>query len=201
MKTAEMHDWLSRIRNGDRQALDSLLKRVSARLERLVRKMVKRFPRVSRWTEPEDVLQTATLKFIAALQEIRPNSMREFYGLAAIQIRRELLDLTRKFYGPEGLGNNHASVNPDDSAAAQKLDPVSDDRDDAELEKWCDFHREVELLPAEEREVVGLIFYHGWKQKEVANLLDVAVKTVQRRWATALGKLKAHLSDWPVTND
>jgi DNA-directed RNA polymerase specialized sigma24 family protein len=42
---------------------------------------------------------------------------------------------------------------------------------------------------AEEREVVSLLFYHGWKQAEVAELLGVTVRTVQRRWQAALVKL------------
>jgi RNA polymerase sigma factor (sigma-70 family) len=40
-------------------------------------------------------------------------------------------------------------------------------------------------LPVEEREVVSLTYYHGWTQAEVATLLQVTVRTVQRRWQSA----------------
>jgi RNA polymerase sigma factor (sigma-70 family) len=50
-------------------------------------------------------------------------------------------------------------------------------------------------LPVEERQVVELIFYHGWTQAEVADLFDVTVRTVQRRWQTALMKLHRVLDD------
>ena len=36
------------------------------------------------------------------------------------------------------------------------------------LAAWTDFHREVEALPAEEREVFDLLFYQGLSQAEAA---------------------------------
>ena len=47
----------------------------------------------------------------------------------------------------------------------------------------------AEALPAEEREVVGLIFYHGWEQAKVAELFQVNERTVRRRWQSAMLKL------------
>ena len=63
-----------------------------------------------------------------------------------------------------------------------------------DLERWTAFHGEVEKLPVEEREVVGLIFYHGWSQPEVAELFRCTVRTVQRRWKAAMLKLHAILN-------
>jgi RNA polymerase sigma factor (sigma-70 family) len=48
----------------------------------------------------------------------------------------------------------------------------------------------VAKLPAQEREVVGLAFYHGWSQAEVAELFGVSERTVQRWWQSALLKLR-----------
>jgi len=197
VQTTEMHGWLDRIHAGDRLALETLLKRVTARLTRLSVKMLRRFPRVQRWADPDDILQNATMRLIRALQDVRPESMRDFYALAATQIRRELLDLTRALYGPHGDAANHVTINPDDSDERRQLDPPQPE-DDRELERWCSFHEEVEKLPPEEREVVGLIFYHGWKQEEVADLFGVNVRTVQRWWRDALVRLKDLLADWPV---
>jgi RNA polymerase sigma-70 factor (ECF subfamily) len=197
LDTAELHSWLDQIGAGDPHALDKLLRRVSGRLESLTRKMLRRFPRVARWSEAEDILQNATLRLIRALRDVRPRSMREFFALASTQVRRELLDVTKQLYGPHGDAANHASVNPDDSAAGRLLDPAVKD-DERELDKWCLFHQEVEKLPAEEREVVGLIFYHAWKQEQVAELFGVTVRTVQRWWRSALAQLQNVLSDWPI---
>ena len=63
------------------------------------------------------------------------------------------------------------------------------------MEKWCAFHEAVERLPVEQREVVGLIYYHGWTQAEVAEHLGVSKRTVQRHWAAAMLKLHALLKD------
>jgi RNA polymerase sigma factor (sigma-70 family) len=57
------------------------------------------------------------------------------------------------------------------------------------LEEWCEFHRQIDGLPEEEREVVDLHFYQGLTKAQVAELLDVDVRTVQRRWNAALTRL------------
>ena len=60
MNTAELHGWLDRLKAGDEQALDELFRRAGARLERIARTMLQRFPRVARWADVEDVVQRAT---------------------------------------------------------------------------------------------------------------------------------------------
>ena len=44
-------------------------------------------------------------------------------------------------------------------------------------------------MPRREREVVGLVFYHGWTQAQVAELFRVDVRTIRRWWESALVKL------------
>ena len=100
--------------------------------------------------------------------------MRDFYSLAGAQMRRELLDLARHF----ARANRHEltpSLAGDSGAPEEAAEPS----DPPELERWTRFHDEVEQLPAEEREVVSLIFYHGWEQADVADLFQVSVRTVQ----------------------
>jgi RNA polymerase sigma factor (sigma-70 family) len=55
----------------------------------------------------------------------------------------------------------------------------------------------VDRLPAEEREVVGLVFYHGWTQAQIAELFAVDERTVRRRWRRACGTLRDLLGDPP----
>jgi RNA polymerase sigma-70 factor (ECF subfamily) len=186
--TTELNLWLERMRAGDQAARDELIRRVYTRMERLARKMLRGFPNVRRYAETGDVLQSALLRLLRALQQIQPESMRQFFGLAATQIRRELLDLARHFYGPEGEGACHESLaeRPDGGAA---LEPPAPAEEPSELDRWCRFHAEVEKLPADEREVVGLVFYHGWSQAQVAELFQVSDRTVRRIWQSALLKL------------
>ena len=66
------------------------------------------------------------------------------------------------------------------------------------LHAWCEFHEQVRRLPADEREVIDLLFYQELTQAEAANLLHVTVRTVQRRWQSALLELHRVLKHhWP----
>ena len=57
--------------------------------------------------------------------------------------------------------------------------------EDGDLDVWCRFHEAVEQLAAEEREVMGLVFYHGWTQPQIAELFQVDERTIRRRWRSA----------------
>jgi RNA polymerase sigma-70 factor (ECF subfamily) len=195
LQTTQLHRWLDRVQAGDLAAREELLRGVGNRLERLARKVLGRFPRVQRWVEADDVLQNALVRLLRALREVRPDSMRAFFCLAAEQMRRELLDLARHYYGPHGHGVHHASHGPADDSDAPTFEPADREEEPNELERWTMFHREVEQLPAEEREVVGLMFYHGWKTAEVAELFGVSERTVRRRWEAALVKLHQVLAE------
>jgi DNA-directed RNA polymerase specialized sigma24 family protein len=81
--TAQLHRWLDRVQAGDLSAREELLRSVGNRLERLARKMLGRFPTVRRWVETDDVLQSALVRLLRALEEVRPDSMRHFFALAA----------------------------------------------------------------------------------------------------------------------
>jgi RNA polymerase sigma-70 factor (ECF subfamily) len=193
-QTTKMQLCLDRMRAGDEAARNELLRKMCSRLERLARRMLKSFPHVRRWTETGDVLQNALLRLLRSLKNLEPNTVRAFYGLAAREIRRELIDLARHYYGPEGLGANLQSGGATGEAAAASLDPMDPASESADLDKWCRFHEEVEKLPVELREVVSLVFYHGWTQAQVAELFQVTERTIRRRWQESLLKLRQALN-------
>ena len=192
-RTTLLNNWMQRIHAGDRVAKDELIRSVCERLERLARKMLQGFPTVQRYEDTGDVLQNALVRLSRSLEAVAPATTREFFGLATEQIRRELIDLARHYQGKHGLAANQVEWKADDSE--RKNDPVAASIPLEEIERWSRFHAEVERLPVEERETVGLIYYHGWKQNEVAEFLHVDLRTVQRRWLRALGKLHALLKD------
>jgi len=173
---------VERIQAGDLVAREELLRCVGSRLEALTRKMLRGFPEVQRWNETADVFQNAMLRLLRCLSEVQVTTTRDFLNLAAVHIRRELLDLVRHH-------SRRIRVVTEGSrdlvhAPAQ---PIEDDKD---LDRWSLFHEAVERLATEEREVVSLIFYHGWTQLEVAQLLEVSERTVRRRWEAALLTLR-----------
>jgi RNA polymerase sigma-70 factor (ECF subfamily) len=170
-----------------------MLLALDGRLVRLAQRMLKAFPNVQRWAESDDVLQRASLRLLRTLEQIRPTSTRDFFNLAAVHIRRELLDLARTFHGPLGVGANHGSVPP--QAAGHPVEAAPDLRDDSEdLDRWAAFHMAVEALPIEQREVISLAFYHGWTHERIAALLQITDRTVRRYWAAACVALAQQLS-------
>src|SRR5260370_30744651 len=101
-----MQHLLPRAVAGDDAAVDALLRHYSERLTILTRRMLGDFQRVRRWAETDDVLQNALVRLVGALRSVKPQTSRDFLALATLQIRRELLDLARHFYGPKGIAAN-----------------------------------------------------------------------------------------------
>jgi RNA polymerase sigma-70 factor (ECF subfamily) len=186
--TVHLNNYIDHLRAGDRQAANDLLRQVCQRLERLARRMLKGFPNVKRWADTGDVLQSALVRLLRTLEAIRPESTRSFFNLAAVHIRRELLDLARQFRGRlDRTGSLEAGT---EDAPADVPDTAAADRD---LDMWSAFHEQVDQLPPQEREVVGLMFYHGWTQVQIAELLAVDERTVRRYWRAACGQLSRAL--------
>src|SRR5262245_57505410 len=147
--------WIDRLQAGDELARDELLAATCGRLASLTRKMLRSYPGVRRWEQTGDVLQNATLRLCRALQEVKPATVQAYFRLAALQIRRELLDLARHYYGPEGQGAHHASQadDPGPSASAPPAQEKADlTHDPGRLGAWAEFHEQIEALPDEERD-------------------------------------------------
>jgi RNA polymerase sigma-70 factor (ECF subfamily) len=185
LDTKSLHDLVARHRAGDRAALDGLVRRTADRLARVARKMLRGFPAVRAREETGDVLQSALLRLTRALRQVTPASVRDYYRLAAEQIRRELLDLARRYRRrPAGqLGD------------ADPAEPASASPDD--LGRWAALHEAVERLPTDEREVFCLTFYHGWTQPQIAELLQMSDRQVRRVWAAACLRLNQAVGGLP----
>lgn len=179
---------IDRTRLGDRAAEDQLVRAVMGRFEALARRMLNRFPDLRAHEQTCDVVQDSLLRLLRALKVVTPETTREFFNLAAEQIRRQLLDLA-KYHRRRPL-----AVHPAAGAnAAPAPDPPEPASSDAELGRWEEFHAAVASLPANEREVFMLAYYHGWTRLDIADLFGVNEKTVRRRWADACRGLSAAL--------
>lgn len=177
--TTQLQTLIDLAANGNDKAYSELVAQASTRLLKLTRKMLRGFPRLQRWEATDDVFQTAALRLYRSLSEAQPANVREFFGLATIQIRRTLIDLVRHHFGPEGhAAKHHTDGDGDTIRRRAAATPES-------LEDWARFHEAVEQLPEAEREVFQLVWYGGMQQAEVAGLLGVSVPTVQRRWYRA----------------
>ena len=89
---------------------DKLIESASDRLLRLTRRMLRNYPHLHRWERTDDVFQTAVMRLHRSLTEVKPESVSQFFGLAATQIRRTLIDLVRHHFGPQGQAAQHESM-------------------------------------------------------------------------------------------
>jgi RNA polymerase sigma factor (sigma-70 family) len=174
----------------DRAALgenvrEELITLASERLVKLTRTMLRNYPRLRRWEQTDDVYQNAVFRLHRSLAEVSPESVRDFFALAATQIRRSLIDLARHHFGPAGLGANYDSHRQHTStSSAPEHSGAATERPET-LEAWAAFHEAAELLPRDEREVFDLVWYQGLSQQDIARLLEISVRTVKRRWHSA----------------
>ncbi len=170
---------LDQAASGDDDAYSDLLAQASERLLRLTRKMLKNHPHLRRWEQTDDVFQSAAIRLHQSLSKVRPETAQQFFGLAATQIRRTLIDLARHHFGPEG----HAAKHQTDAGKFGDMLQAQPDRtvEPGSLEAWAAFHAAVDGLPADEREAFDLVWYGGTTQREAAEILQISERTVIRR--------------------
>jgi RNA polymerase sigma-70 factor (ECF subfamily) len=166
----------------------SLLARSVHRLRILCAALLHRsYPRLTQAPlnlEADELLGAVVERLLKALEKVRPQSVRQFFALANKHMRWELNDLARRLDEKgcpvelfEGL-----AVAPESSGSNLSLDAQR-------------MLEAIESLPQEEGEVFSLVRIQGLSQTEVAELLEVSAKTVQRRLNRSLLLLTEVLAD------
>jgi len=159
-----------------------LIELAANRMRSLARRMLTGTPCVRRWIETDDVVQTALLRLHRALGAVALNDPQHFVRLAALQVRRELIDLTRRLTGPDSFARNH-DTNAARGGGQRIDDAVAHEADEpGQLAEWTRFHETVGTLAEKERELFEMVWYLGLSQDEIARLLDCSPRTVRRRW-------------------
>lgn len=181
---------LERLAKGDDSAREDILEVCNDRLRELSSRLLGKFAKVRRWDNTDDVAQNAAMRLYRALGDTVPDSPRGLMGLMATQIQRELIDLARKHAGPMSYAQNHdTNVRGGIDGEVAVVDEAEDVGDGLEeeipLERWETFHRAVENLPEEHREVFKLVWYLGADRETAAKTLGLSVRTVGRRWQEA----------------
>lgn len=183
----QLQNLIDRSLQGDAAAHDELLHHACDRLLRLTRKMFHSYPKLRRWEQTDDVFQNSLVRLHRALAKVEVQSVRQFFNLAAAQVRWELLDLARHHFGPEGNGaNHHTDGQPADDAGGALHVATGEPHD---LASWNAFHSQIEHLSQEEQEIINLVFYEGLSQEEAAKLMGLSFRTFKRRWQAVKLKL------------
>jgi len=193
--TVQVEFWLGQLAS-DPASRDRLLAVACGRLQQLASRMFRRGHALRRWEETGDILQESLLRLNHALADVQPQTAAQFFGLASLQIRRVLIDMSRKHFGPRGVGKNHGSVAGSENDG--QPDGVVPTRED-DLDDWTRFHEAVQGLGEESRTVVDMLFYQGLSQEDAGVALGVTERTVKRWWRTARQELNDVLGGtWPA---
>lgn len=187
--TVQIQLALDKFLAGDPKAKAELVNRAEERLMILARKLLRGFGPGP--DETAAVVSEAYLKLHTALDAVRPTTVRQFFGLASLQMRRVLLDLVRaakrggrKLTGGDTDGGFDVPDSGDGNAGSDLV---------------TDLYEAIDGLDEELKEVVQLLYFQGLTQAEAGALLEVHEDTVKRRWAKArvilAGKLAAFNPD------
>lgn len=169
--------------NGDEQAPAGLMPLVYDELRRLARGYLQR-------ERPDHTLQATGLVHEAYLRLVDQRTATwqnraHFLAVAAQVMRHILVDHARR-HGREKRGGSFAKVDFDEALAAssaRSLDFVAVD----------DALRDLAELNPQHSRIVELRFFGGMKVEEVAEVLDVSTRTVEREWRMAAAWLRRQI--------
>jgi len=192
--TRALNHALARLAAGDPSARDQIIELCGTRLRELAHRMLNRFPGVRRHDDTDDVFQNAAMRLHRALGQMgaERESPRSLMALAATQIHRELVDLARRNAGPTSYAANHGT-NVAGGTDTERYFIEEAAVCDEPLDRWEEFHKAVERLPAESKEVFQLAWYLGADQKTIAGVMGCSERTVKNRWRAARESVKTAL--------
>jgi RNA polymerase sigma factor (TIGR02999 family) len=168
---------------GNSNALDALTPLVYDHLHRLARHYMA-------GERPGQTLQATALVNEAYLRlvdsgRVHWQNRAHFFALAAQLMRRILVDAAR------ARGNQKRGGDLHKTALDEAL--VISNQPDADLVALDDALVELAAVDRRKAQVVELRFFGGLEEKEIAQVLDISVDTVQRDWKTARAWLRGQL--------
>lgn len=186
MTSTKAHDLLARYRQGELEALESLVHLLRRPLFTFIRR------RVASQQDAEDIFQDVWLKALRALPRYRRG---HFAGWLFRIARNVIIDRARRAHPEWSLqaGRDEEDLQPlEDRLAAPGPTP---DRQAAARDLGLKISAAVQTLPAEQREVFLLRMDAGMPFKEIARLQGVSINTALARMQYALDKLRYMLEE------
>lgn len=171
---------LERIARGDNAALGELYDRLAPMLLSLARRILDDV------AEAEEVVQETFLQVWNQAGRYDPSRAAVSTWLVLITRSRSIDRLrTRRVVG-RTLDGFHQE-NKDSHTSPEGPRSVQDE------ERRQRLRRELDSLPAEQREVLELAFFEGWTQSEIAERTGTPLGTVKTRTLLAMKKLRKTL--------
>jgi RNA polymerase sigma factor (TIGR02999 family) len=172
--------------HGDRSAEGELIALVYGELHRRAANYMRR-ERPDHTLQPTALVHEAYLSLIGHDGDWQNRS--QFFGVAAQQMRRILVDHARKHHAAKRVGNG-VRVSFRDALATATEQPGDLAAIDEALERLAGEY------PRQAR-VVELRFFGGYAEEEIARILGISVETVKRDWKFAKTWLSRDLRQAP----
>lgn len=177
----EVTELLSAWRGGDESAEARLLERVYQTLRNLAAAQL-RGERTGHTLQPTALVHEAYLRLIGQ-REVDWRDRAHFFGLAAVTMRRVLVDHARR----RKAKRRDAEEGPEPLRVATQEGPTADLLD---LDRALDAF--AERFPRQAR-VVEMRYFSGLEFEDVALALDLSARTVKRDWGFARAWLRKEL--------
>ncbi len=173
--TGEVTELLLRWREGDADALETLLPIVYAELRRIADNYLRR-EHSGHTLQPTALVNEAFLKLVKA-QNLEWKNREQFFGIAANLMRQILVDHARRVTA----GKRGGAV-PDLLLDEALNIGVNSDADLLILDEALD---KLAALDAFAARIIELRYFAGLTIEETAKVLETSPMTVKREWATA----------------
>jgi RNA polymerase sigma-70 factor (ECF subfamily) len=171
----------------------ALLDRAVRRLQMLCTNLLfQSYPRLMRPPlnlQRDELLDAVVERLLKALREARPATVKQFFALACQHMRWELNEMARR------LEEQPATVELQEGMVPAP--PSSGSGLSREARRMLEA---IDGLPEDEREVFDLMRIQGTALNEAAKVLNVSVRTIQRRLNRSLVLLAQTLSDLRPNN-
>jgi RNA polymerase sigma-70 factor (ECF subfamily) len=177
--------WLGRMADGDGAALDHVMRVLYDEMRALARRRL-RDERADHTLAATALVNEMYLK-LAAQERIRAADRMQFMAVAAVTMRRILVDYARtRTRAKRGGGAQRVPL--------EDVEPFLSIEESLEVLALDAAIERLAALDARAAKVVEQRFYAGLSVEETARLLDVSTKTVQREWVAARAWLRKEVA-------
>ena len=178
-------EWLHRLDAGDTSALDRVVRVLYDELRGLARARL-RSERPGHTLSPTALVNEAYLR-LAKQHRIPASSRTQFFGVAAKTMRRVLVDYARTRKRQKRGGER-------EPVPLEDVEAFLSDEEAEEILSLEDALQRLARANPRAADVVEHRFFSGLTLEEIAELLDVSSKTIQRDWIAARAWLRKEVT-------
>src|SRR5262245_23747378 len=168
-----------------RALLDRALRRLHLLSAKLLYRSYRRLTLPPMNLQPDELLDAVVERLLKAMRSVRPQTVRQFFGLVNQHMRWELNDVARRLdEQPASMELREDLLPAPPVSSGSGLTPAG-----------CRILKAIDELPEDEREAFGLVHVQALTQAEAAEVIGVSVRTLQRRLNHSLLLLAKQLED------